>query len=62
MRAIARCAVSSPAPQCLPNSIALFAGVAPSTRNANKYPRKRLDHNDIRHRAPPEIRLIHLQS
>src|SRR6478752_4572211 len=28
----------------------------------SKFPRKRLDHNNIRHRAPPEIRLIHLQS
>ena len=30
--------------------------------NRSKFPRKHLGHNNIRHRAPPEIGLINLQS
>src|SRR6478736_6797234 len=30
--------------------------------SGTKFPRKRLDHNNIRHRSPPEIRLTRLQS
>src|SRR5882757_2966977 len=30
--------------------------------SGTKFPRKRLDHTNIRHRSPPEIRLTRLQS
>ena len=30
--------------------------------SGSKFPRKRLDHNNIRHKAPPEIRLTRRQS
>ena len=30
--------------------------------SGSKFPRKRLDHNNVRHRAPPDIRLTRLQS
>jgi hypothetical protein len=30
--------------------------------SGSKFPRKRLDHNNIRHRSPPDIQLTRLQS
>ena len=30
--------------------------------SGSKFPRKRIDHNNVRHRAPPDIRLTRLHS
>ena len=58
------CATPSPRSSQRPNPARRHRTYPRVTKRASgtKFPRKRLDHNNIRHRAPPDIRLTRLQS